>query len=126
MGIMSTDLFCMHSAAPTGRPKRPTARVARASIIVLKEMLSSLESPAAVGDGPKADDRWLTTSLLKSSYRAFTHLRKGWAKDTPYTAWACRNLLELRIITKYVIHSPVERRRFISTRSLTLKTSQRL
>src|ERR1700733_5144385 len=46
---------------------------------------------------------WLTTSLLKSSYRAFTHLRKGWAKDTPYSAWTCRNLLELRIITKHVI-----------------------
>jgi hypothetical protein len=91
------------------RPDDPRLSAADASIIKLEECVSAIEN-----GGPQTKDQWLATSLLKSARRAFVHLLCAWAEDTNYSAWACRNLLELNIIALHVVQSPTERRRFIS------------
>jgi hypothetical protein len=94
---------------PRRRPDDPRLRAADASIIKLQECVSAIES-----GGPQTKDQWIAASLLKSAHRAFVHLLRAWPEDTGYCAWACRNLLELRIIAVHVVRSPGERRRFIS------------
>jgi hypothetical protein len=86
----------------------PRVKAAEVNSILLQERLPAIESRA-----DKSRDQWLATSLLKSAHRAYIHLRHGWSEDTAHSAWACRNLLELRIITKYVLQSSAERHRFV-------------
>lgn len=86
----------------------PRIKAAEASVLALQQCLSAMESGA-----PETHDRWIATALLKAAHRAYVHLDHGWPGDTTYSAWACRNLLELGIITKYVLQSPTERRRFL-------------
>jgi hypothetical protein len=85
----------------------PRIETAEANVLVLQHCLSVMANRA-----PDSHDRWITTGLLKAAHRAYIHLRHGWSGDTAYSAWGCRNLLELRIITKYVLQSPTKRRRF--------------
>ncbi len=62
---------------------------------------------------PDDHDVWIAESFIVSSQRAYTHLRRGWRTDSTYVAWACRNILELRIFVRFVIVSPANRKRFI-------------
>ena len=79
-------------------------------VVILEEWLSAIEQSATA----ESNDKWLVISLLKSAQRTYKHLRNGWPSDSTYTAWACRNLLELRIFTKYVTRSLTDRKRFMA------------
>jgi hypothetical protein len=81
---------------------------AEENLVILQEWLSAVEQKA-----PQSNDRWFVTSVLKATERAYGHLRSGRLTDTSYTAWACRNLLELRIIARFGVQSPDNRRKFI-------------
>jgi len=87
----------------------PRLKTAEENALALEVCLSHIERSA-----PVSNDKWLVTSLLKSTRRAYGHLRNGWPNDSTYTAWACRNLLELRVFTKYIVRSSDDRKRFIS------------
>jgi hypothetical protein len=67
-------------------------------------------------------DAHLVGCLLKSARRAHLHLQAGWHTDSTYLAWACRNLLELRIFAAYVVKSPENRVRF--TDDMTVDSNQ--
>ncbi len=41
--------------------------------------------------------------LLNALLREYRSLRVGFTKSTPLLAWACRNMLELNIYTKYIL-----------------------
>jgi Family of unknown function (DUF5677) len=87
----------------------PRAKNFELQLTILEEWLAGLEgsTTARTGEG------WLFISLLKSTRRAYGHLRNGWQSDSTYTAWACRNLFELRVFAKYVARSPTDRKRFM-------------
>jgi hypothetical protein len=82
--------------------------VAEDNLVILEEWLSHVERLA-----PECNDSWLLVSLLKSTLRVYNHLRNGWQSDSTYTAWACRNLLELRIFAKFITISSDNRKRFM-------------
>jgi hypothetical protein len=86
----------------------PRVKVAEDNACVLKALIYSVERHA-----PNSPEKWLVLSLLMASRRAFAHLRKGWPVESAYTAWACRNLLELRIFAKYIVLSPENQKRFM-------------
>lgn len=80
-------------------------------LAILEEWLAvmeSIESAPSLRNG-----LWVSISLLKSSRRAYHHLRAGWQVDSSCVAWGCRNLLELSIFAKYVVRSPLNLKRFI-------------
>jgi hypothetical protein len=55
--------------------------------------------------------------LIDSAMTNYNQLRKAYdADDAPLLAWACRNLLELVVFTKYVLISEADARRFASDR----------
>jgi hypothetical protein len=85
----------------------PRIKISENNFIALGEWLSALEQLPA-----NSDDRWIAKSLLKFAHRAYAHLRIGVIQDSTYCAWACRNLLELRIFVKWLLHSSAERKRF--------------
>jgi hypothetical protein len=89
-------------------PGDPRIGVAEENVVILEEWLSNLEQLS-----PASNESWLIISLLKSARRAYQHLRNGWQCDSTYTAWACRNLLELRIFAKYIAVSPENLKRFV-------------
>jgi hypothetical protein len=82
---------------------------AEENVRILQEWISHLEQFAS-----ESNESWLLVSLLKSTLRAYHHLRNGWKSDSTYTAWACRNLLELRIFAKYIAASSDNGKRFMS------------
>lgn len=87
------------------------------NVAILREWLSAVEDRA-----PENDEKWLMVSMLKSAIRAHDHLRAGWNQnDSTYVAWACRNLLELRIIAKFVAPSAANRKRFVFDMFIDLK-----
>lgn len=53
----------------------------------------------------------LATGLLNATLREYHHLRLGLKHSTEMTAWACRNLLDLHIYTRYALSSPEHARR---------------
>jgi hypothetical protein len=57
--------------------------------------------------------------LIRSTLREYQHLKTGYAKSTPFLAWACRNMLELDIITQHVLGSEKGARILSMTASLT-------
>ena len=62
---------------------------------------------------------WLATllvGLLNATLREYQHLRLGWKHSTAMVAWACRNLLELHIYTRYALTSDDNARRFAGER----------
>jgi hypothetical protein len=58
----------------------------------------------------------LITAILNAMLREYNHLKIGLRKETGLLAWACRNLLELYIFTRYVLISEENARRFIGDR----------
>jgi hypothetical protein len=52
--------------------------------------------------------------LLLAISREYEQLRSGCSKYTGLAAWACRNLLELDIFTKWALQSPVNAKRFVA------------
>lgn len=86
----------------------PRVKVAKDNSYALDQRISFVEINA-----PDSCERWLVLSLLLASRRAYAHLWKGWPVESAYTAWACRNLLELRIFAKYLVLSPENRKRFM-------------
>jgi len=62
----------------------------------------------------ESNEKMLVAALLKSARRAYQHLFTGRKdNDSTQAAWACRNLLELRIFAKYIVQSEANRKRFI-------------
>ena len=86
----------------------PRIKIAEENFIGLGRWLSTLEQLSE-----STNDQLIAKALLKSAHRAYAHLRIGANSDLTYCAWACRNLLELHIFTRYLIRSVVERKRFI-------------
>ncbi len=58
----------------------------------------------------------LLVSLINSVLLEYHYLKIGYEKRTMVLAWACRNLLELDVFTKYVLVSEANARRFIGDR----------
>jgi hypothetical protein len=58
----------------------------------------------------------LLIHLIQSTLREYQHLKIGYAKSIPFLAWACRNLLELDIITQHVLKSERAAKDFIDDR----------
>jgi hypothetical protein len=86
-------------------------RNADCQLAILDERLAALER---IKPAPSLlNGLWVSISLLKSSRRAYRHLRAGWQVDSSCVAWGCRNLLELSIFAKYVVRSPSDLKRFI-------------
>jgi hypothetical protein len=56
----------------------------------------------------------LISVLLLAISREYEQLRSGYSKYTGLAAWACRNLLELDIFTKWVLQSPANAKRFVA------------
>lgn len=58
----------------------------------------------------------LLVQLIQSALREYQHLKIGYAKSIPFLAWACRNMLELDIITQHVLKSEKDAKDFIDDR----------
>ena len=58
----------------------------------------------------------LLIGLLNAALREYQHLKLGLKHSTPMVAWACRNLLELHIYTRYALSSEDAAGRLISER----------
>jgi hypothetical protein len=58
----------------------------------------------------------LLIEIIDSTLREYQHSKIGLRKHTPMLAWACRNLLELNVLIKYVLKSEADARRFIAHR----------
>ena len=58
----------------------------------------------------------LLVHLIQSTLREYQHLKIGYAKSIPFLAWACRNMLELDIITQHVLKSEKDAKDFIDDR----------
>jgi hypothetical protein len=58
----------------------------------------------------------LLCELINSTLREYQHSKIGLQKHTPMLAWTCRNLLELNVLTKYVLRSEANARNFIGHR----------
>lgn len=58
----------------------------------------------------------LLVCIMNSTLREYQHSKIGLKKHTPLLAWACRNLLELDVLTKFVLQSEENARRFIGHR----------
>jgi hypothetical protein len=56
----------------------------------------------------------LISVLTLALSREYEQLRSGYSKYTGLAAWACRNLLELDIFTKWVLQSPANAKRFVA------------
>ena len=56
----------------------------------------------------------LLSVLLLAVSREYEQLRNGYEKYTGLAGWACRNLLELDIFTKWVLQSPANAKRFVA------------
>jgi hypothetical protein len=52
--------------------------------------------------------------LLICVLREYKQLREGYEKYTGLAAWACRNLLELNVFTKWILVSDVNTKRFMA------------
>jgi hypothetical protein len=50
-------------------------------------------------------------ALINSTLREYRHSKIGLQTHTPLLAWACRNLRELDVLTKYVLRSEADARR---------------
>jgi hypothetical protein len=51
--------------------------------------------------------------LLKYAVSSYQHLKRGWeSDDVSYLAWASRNLLELRVWSRFVLTSPEHSQQF--------------
>src|ERR1019366_4980580 len=57
------------------------------------------------GDAPEPWFPNLLVKLINSTLREYQHSKIGLQKHTPMLAWACRNLLELDVLAKYVLNS---------------------
>jgi hypothetical protein len=68
------------------------------------------------GDAPEPWFPNLLVKLINSTLREYQHSKIGLQKHTPMLAWACRDLLELDVLTKYVLNSEANARRFIAHR----------
>ena len=75
-----------------------------------------------IDDSRWGRDLWMILCLIKAAKRAYTHLRSGRLDDSSHVAWACRNLLEIRIFSKYVSLSAENRKRFMN--DMTVDTVQ--
>jgi len=58
----------------------------------------------------------LLVHLVHSNLSEYQHLRTGYAKSMPFLAWACRNMLELDIITQHVLKSEKDAKDFADDR----------
>ena len=58
----------------------------------------------------------LLVHLIQSTLREYQHLKIGYAKSIPFLAWACRNMLELNIITQHLLKSEKDARDFVNDR----------
>lgn len=73
----------------------------------------------AFGMNLTGEDGWfpkLLIGLLNATLREFQHLKLGLRYSTPMVAWACRNLLDLHIYTRYVLASEANARRLAGER----------
>ncbi len=58
----------------------------------------------------------LLIGLLNATLREYQHLKLGLKHSTAMVAWACRNLLDLHIYTRYALASDGNARRLIAER----------
>lgn len=58
----------------------------------------------------------LLVGLLNATLREFQHLKLGLRHSTPMVGWACRNLLDLHIFTRYALASEGNARRLAGER----------
>src|ERR1019366_4526181 len=58
----------------------------------------------------------LLVRLIQSTLREYQHLKIGHAKSIPFLSWACRNMLELNIITQHVLKSEDDAKDFADDR----------
>ncbi len=86
---------------------------AEENLVALQEWLAEIDQKA-----PRSIDKWFATSVLRATHRAYGHLRSGRLTDTSYTAWACRNLLELHVIARFGVQSPANRKKFIDATAI--------
>jgi len=56
----------------------------------------------------------LLSVMLLAVSREYEQLKAGYEKYTGLAGWACRNLLELDILTKWVLQSPAKAKRFVA------------
>lgn len=71
----------------------------------------------AFGMELQADPGWLPmllVGLLNAALREYQHLRLGLKNSTAIVAWACRNLLELHIYTRYALASEANAQRLVA------------
>jgi hypothetical protein len=68
------------------------------------------------GDAPEPWFPNLLIKLMNSTLLEYKHAKVGLEKHTPFLAWACRNLLELDVLTEYMLKSEANARRFIAHR----------
>lgn len=62
----------------------------------------------ALGVELASEEGWfprLLAGLLSATLREYQHLEAGLRQSTPMVAWACRNLLDLHIYTRYALAS---------------------
>jgi|SRR6266700_804873 len=54
----------------------------------------------------------IVSELMDATLSNYSRLKQGYNEKSPLLAWACRNLLELAIFSKYVLISEANARRF--------------
>jgi hypothetical protein len=63
--------------------------------------------------------RWyrdLLLCLVNSTIREYLNLKIGYQRSTAFQSWACRNLLELSILAKYISQSEKNAKQFMGDR----------
>lgn len=56
------------------------------------------------------------TGLLNATLREYQHLKTGWKHSTAMSAWACGNLMNLHIYTRYVLIDEAHATRLVEER----------
>ena len=73
----------------------------------------------AFGVALTSQEGWLPRlliGLLNATLREYQHLKLGWKNSPPMVAWACRNLLDLHIYTRYALADESHATRLIEER----------
>jgi hypothetical protein len=71
-----------------------------------------MELPADINNTDDAFD--MSHVLLICILREYKQLREGYEKYTGLAAWACRNLLELNVFTKWILVSDTNAKLFMA------------
>jgi hypothetical protein len=98
---------------------QPTTMNAEIEFQAIEAAFHRIKQFAISIDDRETDAPWFVSllfCLLSSCLREYKHLKIGYEKYTGLEAWACRNLLELNIFTRYILLSETNARRFIGDR----------